>query len=46
MSIVNSSRFMNSLREMKKGVEKEYYQNFIHITHTDLEQSLNIIHIN
>ena len=37
MSIVNSVIFMNSLRDMKKGVEKEYYQNFIHITHTDLD---------
>lgn len=37
MSIVNSVIFMNSLRGMKKGVEKEYYQNFIHITHTDLD---------
>lgn len=37
MSIVNSIRFMDSLREMKKGVEKEYYRNFIHITHTDLD---------
>ena len=37
MSIVNSVIFMNSLRDMKKGVEKEYYRNFIHITHTDLD---------
>lgn len=37
MSIVNSIRFVNSLRDMKKGVEKEYYRNFIHITHTDLD---------
>lgn len=37
MSIVNSIRFVDSLREMKKGVEKEYYRNFIHITHTDLD---------
>lgn len=37
MSIVNSVNFMNSLREMKKGVENEYYRNFIHITHTDLD---------
>lgn len=37
MSIVNSIRFVDSLREMKKGVENEYYRNFIHITHTDLD---------
>lgn len=37
MSIVNSIRFVNALREMKQGVEKEYYRNFIHITHTDLD---------
>lgn len=37
MSIANSIRFVNSLRDMKKGVEKEYYRNFIHITHTDLD---------
>ncbi len=37
MSIVNSIRFVDSLRDMKKSVEKEYYRNFIHITHTDLD---------
>lgn len=37
MSIANSIRFVDSLREMRKDVEKEHYRNFIHITHTDLD---------